>query len=199
MNVKDTSFTESQFWQAFEYVAGDLSPEDSEAFELRLLDDVPLCEAVAAAVQMTSGIAACKVPSALSTNATGLPAVRRLENRSSQTAPASRAIAAMIATSCCCLLLAFVLSTTHLKPGQTMAGNLQDADDAEWLVSAWAAGKTDEPMWETDEREYEQELDVPEWMLAAVSLPDADTNEAGGDVDTQSPLPGGRQGRSELF
>jgi ferric-dicitrate binding protein FerR (iron transport regulator) len=43
-------------WLAFRYVAGDLDPDDSAAFELRLDRDQPAREAVAGAVALRAGV-----------------------------------------------------------------------------------------------------------------------------------------------
>ncbi|HIE99932.1 MAG TPA: hypothetical protein EYG03_10205 [Planctomycetes bacterium] len=167
MSSQKIQFSDEQLWQAFRYVGAELSTGEAEAFEQQLLRDVSLCEAVAEATMLTSTVAASGRP-------------RRMIVSSSTTLSHSAGPArqyrmvALTAALCGCLALVVVSSGFRdVSDGSVDVVAQSDSADAELLVAAWAdifAAQTD------DESEYDefvqQELAVPDWMLAAVTLAD---------------------------
>lgn len=161
MNGDLQEVSEDQFSSAFQYVAGELSAAENEAFEQRLLLDSGLCEAVAEAVLVTSAVAAVRNPQG-----------RILVNRSAgdqQERVRWRRVMAVSAAVCLCAVVALTMPVRPVAPDLTAdAGR---ASDEELLVLAWAESLAPESQRETDVDELLQtELDVPEWLLAAVSL-----------------------------
>ncbi len=167
MSSQKNQFSDEQLWQAFQYVGAELSTAEAEALEQQMLRDVSLCEAVAEATMLTSSVAASGrprhtiVPTSVSSSQNAGPAGRNQ-------------VVALMAALCGCLALVVVSSGFPDVPNG-LAGVVAQADsiDAEFLVAAWAdnfAAQTDE---ESEYDEFvQQELAVPDWMLAAVTLAD---------------------------
>ena len=164
MSSHRIQFQDEQLWQAFRYVAGELSVADSEAFEQQMLQDSALCEAVAEATILLSTVAASGRKSHI------MPPLSATRSQQSRAAGRYRTVA-VTAAACCCLALVLLLS--RLSDTSTKAGGViaqADPTDAELLVAAWAE---DFALQTAQESEYDdsvqQELAVPDWMLAAVT------------------------------
>ena len=152
-----------RFFQAVQYVLGELSAHEQAAFEASLAEDASLCEQVAEAARLTHGV---QLALAVSVPKSTVP-VRR-----------DRwlvATVAVLATGIAAGLLATVSAP-------------QPPDQAARLVSLWRdAGRTNTATTfsanglDTDDNVDANEDRVPNWMLAAVSLEHR---------PTRAPLPG---------
>jgi anti-sigma-K factor RskA len=165
-------FRDEQLWQAFRYVAAELSVTDAEAFEQQMLQDAALCEAVAAATMLLSNVAASGRQSRT------MPPSSATLSRPPGFAGRFRTVAVTAAT-CCCLALVLLLSRFPDTSTETIGLVAQAAaTDAELLVAAWAE---DFELQADEESEYDdsvqQELAVPDWMLAAMTPLDLDALE----------------------
>ena len=78
---------------------------------------------------------------------------------------------------CTCLMLAFVISGVMVKPVESLSGKAK----AELLVDVWSMGDSLVPQLQSDyfasdigeDSEFAQQvLEVPEWLLAAVTMED---------------------------
>ena len=169
-------------WLAFQYVAGEMSPPDAEAFETRLLDDQPAREAVAAAVELCQAVeATCSAPGRAGA-ATTLPA-----SRMSATWMAPAAWLAAGAAACLLVVASIQWLSAPNKSGENrMARGSSDADlelalawsDVRQLQSegaeADAAIEPDDDSLAssfTDELESDSsaQFDAPSWILNALA------------------------------
>ena len=173
MAVKST-VSEEQLFQAFQYVAGELSASEADCFEQRLQVEPLLFEAVAEATILTSAVLTSK---ARQTHVT-------CSGQSTPVRSISRSIAAVVAMACC-LVLTVLLSSSH-EP-ETAATNVEDA---ELLVSTWADSFAEQAEYESEvEDQADQNLDVPDWMLAALTLSEVSDVETS-DMPVDSLMPG---------
>jgi hypothetical protein len=136
-------------WLAFRYVAGDLNPDESAAFEHRLDRDQPAREAVAEAVALMAGVVRA-VPASRSTP--------RLRSR------VRRAVAVALA-SAACLALALAPRLVDFRPRG-------DAPDAR--TAAPGAGPAVALTW-SGLRQEAAETPRPDDPTAALDDPEADT------------------------
>ena len=177
MNNDSRNITDEQFWRAFEYVADEMTAEDVTVFEQELFENVSLCEAVAQATRLTTAIAS-------QSRQTRVP-LSRYESVPPEWQRKNRIVAAVTAV-CCCLLLALMVSRNSglltLSPGLALSESTLAADssEAELLVSVWADGFAADHDLETEVSEPDDSgLEVPDWLLTAVSMVDgpADSSE----------------------
>ncbi len=182
MTSRQQTYSDEQFWQAFQFVAGELSADQSELFELQMLDSPAMCEAVAEAVRLTSAVAADSGKS----TAVLSPTMVRCQAAVPRRSTSGKSAIAMVATVCCCLLLLLVVSTdSGSEP--SVAATDKATVEAELLVSAWAAGFVDDVEDDVNLAETAtHELDVPDWMLAAVTLSDDEDAGSKSSSDTQA-------------
>lgn len=182
-------------WDAFRYVADEMTPEERTAFESRLADDVVAAEAVVAAVRLTQAVAAAETHCMQPTVAATAPVA----------APAARSHRWLIVVaSVCSLLAAFALGgrfareqgtrraaeTPHVAASLPATGaSSVPHGDIGALVDLWVTSEalpTNVVLGDHDEsdemddldgivavaggpRDLERApLDVPGWMLAAV-------------------------------
>lgn len=148
-------------WLANCYVSGELSVEETAAFEARLEADVAACEAVARAMELNLAIAA-----AFETQ----PAT--LNPRIAVNSPArwsGAAITALAAT-------AVAAASVALMVGHSSSTNgLARKDGADRLVAAWASGeaaRNDSADDDSLDVANDSDLDPPDWMLAALTVAD---------------------------
>jgi len=182
MTNRKQKYSDDQFWQAFQFVAGELSADQSELFELQMLDSPAMCEAVAEAVRLSSAVAAesNKAATVLS------PTVVRCEAAMPRRSTSGKSAVAIVATVCCCLLLLLIVPTDSGSESSVAATDKATVE-AELLVSAWAAGFTDDFEDDVNLSETDQhELDVPDWMLAAVTLTDDEDPDSNDGVDAHA-------------
>lgn len=176
-----TPAEEDQLWQAFCYVHGELSADEAEQFELQMLDDAELCALVADTSLLTAAIAATDQR----------PRQRPVSPAVSHPAVAVRdtvSIAHYLAVTsvvCCCAVAAVILARNEFRtPGAVTVST--GSSDAAFLVNAWADGRTPEtePDATDPESADDDDLVVPDWMLAALSADDiAEPAEPSSDVD----------------
>jgi hypothetical protein len=165
MKSQQNHSQDEQLWQAFRYVAAEFSVVEAEAFEQQMLQDSALCEAVAEATMLSSSVAASgrrygPIAPPIGTLSLNAGVSQRYRT------------VAFTAATCCCLALVIILSG-HSDISESPTDDIVQTDiaDAELLVAAWVenlVGQTD------DESEYDdfnqQDLAVPDWMLADVTL-----------------------------
>lgn len=167
------------FWQAFLYVSGDMTEAESQQFELLLLEDERLCEAVAQAVQITAAVARKDGASVSRRHDSPSPALARLPvDRGSRHMTAGRkysGVAALAAVAMCACVM-WAISGFEAPGTPEAAAVVETSDsDAKWIVSVWAdesamaSSGLDEP-----EGALDEDLDVPDWLVTAVSISDTD-------------------------
>lgn len=180
MDKRNRHSDEDQQWMAFRYVSGELSAVEADAFELQMLDDEQLCDAVVEATLLSASIAASKQPTSVKLIPTESPSPSQ---RARQVDSQRSTLAAVVAV-CCCLTLVVAagkFSDVSQTGEELRLVDSDESSDAERLVDAWAAGLgEDEISVQVNGGAGEHELDVPEWLFAAVSLasPDSSTDAA---------------------
>lgn len=172
----------NQLWQAFLYVSGELSADDEQKFEDQMLVEPLLCEAVVDASRLTTAVADGLrfLPSSVvpTVAATGLKTTLATTNR--RPIRSRREVFTACAAVCCCLAAVLMTVQFAATPEAQISG--VQPTDAEQLVDAWADSYSNEFATEADHGDFEQQqLNVPDWMMAAVSLDAA--GESGGGVD----------------
>ncbi len=140
-------------WLANCYVAGELSVDETAAFEARLETDVAACSAVARAMELNLAIATAfeSQPAAISSA------------RWTETTIAALAASAVAAASVA-LMIGYDGSATN---------GVAHKDGANHLVAAWTSGEAvrnddddDDLLDGTDDAD----LDPPDWMFAALTV-----------------------------
>ncbi len=180
-------------WLAFCYIAGELPPNDAEAFETRLADDQAAREAVARAVELTFTLAAgAEVPQ--QAKAVAMPAQMQR-----QTGRGRRWLWSAVAAAACLAVFWSVrwvfAPQPHAGPSEELAGEVDGVGFPKDLAvlwnhvrEEWAGSPLDDSLTEIagpDEAvEPLEELlpapaddllatcDPPAWMLAAVRAGD---------------------------
>lgn len=157
-----TDHNDEQFWQACLYVMGELSEAQQEQFEDQLACDPKLCDCVIEATQLMA--CAQTVDPVLSRQLLPQSAPAEAGTRIGRSLASAAALAA-------CLALLFVV-TRPVTPPAT-------ADpDAEVLVDAWLSnGLEFESTEATEDEEFTPEIDVPEWIIAGVSLAELELDD----------------------
>lgn len=158
-------------WLANCYVAGELSVDETAAFEARLETDLTACDAVARAMELNLAIAAAfdAQPAILSPHPSTASPNRRT----------ATVITALAATAVAAAGVALMIG--H---GSTTNGVVRK-DGADRLVAAWASGEAarnnvDDD--ETIELADDADLDPPDWMLAALTVADVKEQVPGNDA-----------------
>jgi len=155
-------------WLAFAYVAGELDGAELSEFEVRLAEgEIEACEAVVRAVELVGAVSAPSRPVVVGQRVSGNPD-RRAEGWR------------LVVTSAVCLMLVVALSIRSgdqvpNEPGSDIVADQGFVDGL--LLSTWAGGTDSEPdeMRGAAGSEAEMaasELVVPEWMIAAMALPE---------------------------
>jgi anti-sigma-K factor RskA len=144
-------------WTAFLYVSGELTPEESSAFERRLDEDQDAREAVASAVELSGALALLGPDRSLK-----IPA-RRIWRWAIPLAAAA------------CLAAAVLPFSRAPRPTSPAASEVAEAwsglranpvgeSDAEWMARA-----AETPSIEAVEDEVPSERAIPSWLLSATS------------------------------
>lgn len=125
-------------WLAYQYVTGELSVDDSEMFEVRLLDDQAAREAVADAVQLHDGMLAAGVESMVVVTASSAGIWKRVAS-----------VVAMIAAVAVCIVLAQpeTVAPSSDNPGVPAVAVAPDEPADQKLAELWAT------QWEGEQRE----------------------------------------------
>jgi anti-sigma-K factor RskA len=162
-------------WRAAQYVLGELSDADAEAFELAMLDDAELCELVLNATRLQAGIAvACRETSTDSVR----PVVKLLVAESAHGFVAVRSQVSRIAVSLAGLGLAGVLLTFATGFGERSSGEMAvvNAETVDALADLISESETAELLAlqdvDTDVDPALSEVATPEWLLTAIELED---------------------------
>lgn len=177
-------------WIAFQYLANELSEQESEAFELLLSERQEAREALAAATQLLAGLKTLEpVPTvsaqtSFTTQAT--PNTRRtFFSRTQQWALVSCAAVLLLAATFLLTRPAAQDTTTT-----TLAQTEPSQEDLEHVLDLWSESAEDnsitvalipspEPIDFVDQPNAlaeNQSLDIPEWLYTAVSLPEESVN-----------------------
>jgi hypothetical protein len=154
------------------YVAGELDGEELSGWEARLAEgEIEACEAVVRWVETAQWVGA----------ATSVPSQSVVTGERESRKPDSRAEGwKLVVTSAVCLLLVLGLSIRNIEQvaGDPLRAGAAEQDAVDGLLlSAWAGGTESEAdllrVATGSEAELaESELEVPEWMIAAMALPE---------------------------
>lgn len=178
MDNDSEKFNDQQLWEAFCYVAGEFSDVEEESFEQRMLEDGMLCEAVRYATMQTLAIASVQVAAQPQVTLAGAPDSVRQPAR----ADGSRVIAGLLAVGCCLLLV--VLASTFSEHPAHPAQVEDSTKHAELLVNFWASeSRRDEVQDAENLDDVSHEIEVPEWLFAAVALPATDQGDRRGNSE----------------
>ena len=157
-------------WLASRYVAGELSVDETAAFEVRLETDVAACSEVVRAMELNLAIAAAfdSQPTTLSPQPETAAPSRRT----------TTVIAALAATAVAAAGVALMI-----EHGSTSNG-VARKDGADRLVAAWATGEAARNNVDDDDSldlADDADLDPPDWMLAALTAEDVKEKLPGTD------------------
>ena len=170
-------------WQAAQYVLGELSESDAEAFELAMLDDAGLCELVLNATRLQAGIAmACRE----TFTETAASVVKLSVVDSTPAFVAVRSQVSRIAVGLAGLGLAGILLIFADRSAEQSAARLAvvNAETVDALADLISASETSELLAlqevDSDVDPALSEVATPEWLLMAIEL-------EGGGGQPQSP------------
>ena len=170
-------------WQAAQYVLGELSESDAEAFELAMLDDAGLCELVLNATRLQAGIAmACRE----TTTEIAQPVVALSLVDSTPAFVAVRSQVSRIAVGLAGLGLAGILLIFADRSAEQSAARLAvvNAETVDALADLISASETSELLAlqevDSDVDPALSEVATPEWLVMAIEL-------EGGGGQPQSP------------
>ena len=170
-------------WQAAQYVLGELSESDAEAFELAMLDDAGLCELVLNATRLQAGIAmACRE----TFTETAASVVKLSVVDSTPAFVAVRSQVSRIAVGLAGLGLAGILLIFADRSAERSAARLAvvNAETVDALADLISASETSELLAlqevDSDVDPALSEVATPEWLLMAIEL-------EGGGGQPQSP------------
>ena len=162
MSNSDNNFSEEQLWQAFRFVSGELSEAEERVFEEDLAANGTMCEAIAEATKLAWLVSDSSISSA--------PSVMIAERSVPRSHSRSRGAAAIVTSTvaACCLLIGALVSNQQVSKDNTPLTSAV-SPETELIVGAWV-DNADESVDELSDEEPVEELDVPDWMLAAVEL-----------------------------
>jgi ferric-dicitrate binding protein FerR (iron transport regulator) len=161
MTASETTTQNELAWLANRYVAGELSADETAAFEARLETDVAACSEVARAMELNLAIVAAfdSQPKTLSPQPGTAAPPRRV----------TMVVTALAATAVAAAGVALMIG--H---GSTTNGIVRK-DGADRIVAAWATGEAARNDFDDDdslELADDSDLDPPDWMLAALTSED---------------------------
>ena len=166
---------DNRAWRAAQYVLGELSESDAEAFELAMLDDAELCELVLNATRLQAGIAvACRE----TYTETAKPLVKLSMVDSTPASLANRSQVSRVTVSLAGLGLAGILLTFVAGSGERSSGELAvvNAETVDALANLISESETSELLAlqdvDTDVDPALSEVATPEWLLTAIELED---------------------------
>ncbi|MBD3673534.1 MAG: hypothetical protein HUJ26_08405 [Planctomycetaceae bacterium] len=154
-------------WLAFQYVAGEMTEAENEAFEERLLDDLVACEAVAAM-------------SGLYDQFQDAVALSSAANTPSVVTPISglRSWAAVGSTLAALAWLFALLTGTESDSVSSVV--LNESEDVASLIAGWTGSDSEETLADDSTLNLNAfdlkdgtDPEIPGWMIAAVSLENA--------------------------
>ncbi len=185
-NLHEAPLIDGAQWLALQFVLGELTEEQSEQFQLAMMEDVSLCEAVVEATRLTAGISlACGSESVASSpvSLATLPA--------STVEPVRPAFSRTIVLGAIIAMAMTVLAVVTLQNSPESALSVA-ADDATATADALAMllkndtstyANNDFDEWSVSEDSISS-LVAPEWLLTAVDL---DAAFESGDLPVVNP------------
>lgn len=170
MTLREATDRHDLEWLAFCYVTGELSAEDVTAFEQRLATDEGACEAVAHAMELSLAVATviADAPrsSGVSPESVEVTILPRRDDRVVLSRWTGAALTAIAASAIAAAMIVAVGSSV-------LTGNkIAKRDVADRLVAAWAQGEAVRNRVDDDNDSLDandDDLDPPDWMLAAVT------------------------------
>ena len=169
------TIADERAWRAAQYVLGELSESDAEAFELAMLDDAELCELVLDATRLQAGIvAACRESSTVMAQ----PVVKLSVVDSVPAFVTVRSQVSRIAVSLAGLGLAGILLTFATGSGEQSSAELAvvNEETVDALADLISESETSELLAlqdvDTDVDPALSEVATPEWLLTAIELED---------------------------
>ncbi len=170
--AQSSSEAHNLHWQAFQYICGDLSPDESVAFEQILTTDQSAREAVAVAVELTQAVSAAKRPDI------ALP-IRRSTETSDKNSRRWIAAGWMTVGAAVCLAVLFAINGLNSKaPSEQIAKpNLRSitGEQARTLALRWSEFQSSEFQTAADQDGLTFLGDVGQGLATA----DSTTNELG--------------------
>ncbi len=177
-------------WLAMRYVLGEFSESDRDAFEVRMADDLAACEAVANAAQLRWRLQQA-IGAPESSPITHLH--RNLETSGRAVSGRGSLLAVGTAiTALACLFVGVVFwPQISLEPRltrDTSSFNSNDrdaeAESAMQLLSHWHSGQIElEPSENEDDTfELSDDVVIPAWLIAGVSLDQSDASDGHSDL-----------------
>ena len=154
-------------WLAFRYVAGELDATEAASFEARMLDETAACEAVARMALL------CETTYAAFDSQPSLPASRPSATRRLGIKATVASVAGVVALAA--LMTQQVAS--RLPSDDVEVARLWTASSMSSAGDSVTASSLDDGDGNASESVQGNELDVPEWMLAAVRLEASDDDE----------------------
>lgn len=175
MTTSDVTTRNDLAWLANCYVAGELSADEATAFEARLAHDEAACEAVTRAMELNLAIAAVfdSQPATFNLQPSTFnlpPSVPPRRMATTITALAAAAVAAA----------GVALMVGHGSSPQGIARK----DGADRLVAVWVNGEAARNSADDEdslEVANDDDLDPPDWMLAALTVEDVTPKLPGHD------------------
>lgn len=164
-------------WWATRYVLGELNPTEAAAWEARLADDEAACLAVAEASRLLLGLqAALRAPVIV------LPAAAAAPGKSARRSAGGRTLTTLLTTAVAVVFAGWLNWST---PSPVI-----DDGSAVTLVEMWRDGERVAPTAGSDADLDEvagadpvgDDVAVPNWLLAAVSLERSHKSRADNDV-----------------
>lgn len=167
-NQTEATFTEEQLLLAFRYVAAELPTDEAEEFEQQMLTQQSLCEAVVQASSLSSLIASSTPQLTVQHPKVQLDVAAKTSVVKSSRK--SRSLLMTVISACLCVLMLSAINRTDKGPASAVSQTSEN-DDAELLMSVWANEGEESVEPSLDESELlSDELDVPDWLLAAVTI-----------------------------
>ena len=161
MTASETTTLKELAWLASRYVAGELSVDETAAFEVRLETDVAACSAVARAMELNLAIAAAFDQEVL-------PSVERpLQAAVTPTRWSGVAMTALAASAVTAASVALMLGRGGFSTNEAAR-----KDGVDRIVAAWASGEAARNNTNDDDlldATHDDDLDPPDWMLAALT------------------------------
>lgn len=173
MTTSEATTRNDLAWLANCYVTGDLSADETVAFESRLETDVAACDAVAQAMELNLAIAAAF------DKQTSQPVVQRIHKTASPARWSGVTLAALAASAVAAASVTLMIG----RSGST-TNEFARKDGAERIVAAWASGEAARNNADDDElldATENDDLDPPDWMLAALTVEDVKEQLPGHD------------------
>jgi anti-sigma-K factor RskA len=173
MTSRETTSRHDLDWLAFCYVTGELSAAEATAFEERLAADDGACEAVARAMELNLAVAAVMDDADAVRSSGGSPEFETISGTGEP--PVLRALPSRWTSAALTLIAASAIAVAMFVAvgSSVLTGNkIAKRDGTDRLVAAWAQGEAVRNEADDDNDGLDaddDDLDPPDWMLAAVT------------------------------